>query len=104
VEFLERNRGRFRINGLYLTTPIPGTPYWDLALRKGLVSVDMDFDRLNIDFGKTMSFDIRRCIYLNEDLVPLETVGRYYAMIRDQFAMVDHSTPAASAEREASCV
>ncbi|MBK8167353.1 MAG: B12-binding domain-containing radical SAM protein [bacterium] len=95
VEFLERNRGRFRINGLYLTTPIPGTPYWDLALAKGLVSLDMDFDRLNIDFGKTMSFDIDRCIYLNAENVPLETVGRYYALIRDRFAMVDHGTPPA---------
>jgi anaerobic magnesium-protoporphyrin IX monomethyl ester cyclase len=101
VGFLERNRGRFRINGLYLTTPIPGTPYWDLALRKGLVSLDMDFDRLNIDFGKTMSFDLSRCIYLNAENVPLETVGFYYTLIRDSYAMVDHATPPAPPARPA---
>jgi len=103
VAFLERNRGRFEINGLYLTTPIPGTPYWDLALQKGLVSADMDFDRLNIDFGRTMSFDFDRCIYLNGENVPLATVARYYERIRDSFAMVDHTMPPAAAPLEPAC-
>lgn len=35
---------------IYLLTPFPGTPVWDYALKKGLVSDDMDWDRLKIDF------------------------------------------------------
>lgn len=34
---------------LYLLTPYPGTPLWDYALKKGLVSMDMDYSRLDIN-------------------------------------------------------
>lgn len=41
---------------LYLLTPYPGTPLWDYALKKGLASNDMDWNRLDInqnaDFSK----------------------------------------------------
>lgn len=89
VEFLEKNKGAVDINGLYLTTPIPGTPYWNLALEKGLVSNDMNWDRLNLDFGKTASFDFDNIIYLNAENVPLEVVREYYEHIRDNY-MVQH--------------
>ncbi|MDH4226848.1 MAG: B12-binding domain-containing radical SAM protein [Deltaproteobacteria bacterium] len=35
---------------VYVITPFPGTPLWDIARKKGLVSDDMDWDRLNINF------------------------------------------------------
>jgi len=35
----------------YLLTPFPGTPVWDYALQRGLVSEGMDWARLNVDFG-----------------------------------------------------
>ena len=88
IDFLEKNKGRVNINGLYLTMPIPGTPYWKMALDKGLVSEDMDWDRLNLDFGKTASFDFDNIIYLNEDNVPLPIVKEYYEKIRDQYMQV----------------
>lgn len=36
---------------VYVLTPFPGTPVWDYALSRGLVSNDMDWKRLHIDFG-----------------------------------------------------
>lgn len=38
-----------------ILTPLPGTPVWNIAMQHGLVSVDMNFDRL--DFGKPESHD-----------------------------------------------
>jgi len=35
---------------VYLLTPLPGTPIWRLAKEKGLVSDNMDWDALNINF------------------------------------------------------
>jgi radical SAM superfamily enzyme YgiQ (UPF0313 family) len=38
---------------VYVMTPFPGTPIWDYALNKGLVSNSMDFQRLSVDFTPT---------------------------------------------------
>ena len=35
---------------LYVLTPFPGTPIWEYARSRGLVSNDMDWDRLNVNF------------------------------------------------------
>ena len=35
---------------IYVLTPYPGTPVWDFAKSCGLVSDDMDWDRLNVNF------------------------------------------------------
>ncbi len=36
----------------FFLTPLPGTPVWEDAIRRGLVSDDMDFSRLNIFHAK----------------------------------------------------
>lgn len=36
----------------YVLTPFPGTPLWDAVLKRGLVSNEMDWSRLNVNFGK----------------------------------------------------
>lgn len=38
---------------LYVLTPFPGTPAWDYALSRGLVSEQMDWERLNVDFSES---------------------------------------------------
>jgi len=35
---------------VYVLTPYPGTPVWEYALERGLVSNDMDWSRLNVNF------------------------------------------------------
>jgi radical SAM superfamily enzyme YgiQ (UPF0313 family) len=39
----------------YAMIPYPGTPIWDYALGRGLVSVDMDWSRLTVDFANSDS-------------------------------------------------
>jgi anaerobic magnesium-protoporphyrin IX monomethyl ester cyclase len=51
---------------LYLLTPYPGTPLWDYAKEKGLVSDEMDWNRL--DINENTNFDNR--IILSENLSP----------------------------------
>ncbi|MDD5145561.1 MAG: radical SAM protein [Candidatus Pacebacteria bacterium] len=36
----------------YTLTPLPGTPVWEFAEKKGLVSKNMNWDLLNINFGQ----------------------------------------------------
>ena len=74
-----------QIDGFYLTTPLPGTPYWHLAMKQGLVSEDMDWDRLNLDIMKTVSFDFDRAIYLNSDLTPLSYVKETIQRFQEEF-------------------
>jgi radical SAM superfamily enzyme YgiQ (UPF0313 family) len=35
---------------IYVLTPYPGTPVWDFAKSRGLVSDDMDWSKLNVNF------------------------------------------------------
>lgn len=48
----------------YLLTPFPGTPIWDYAQKRKLVSNQMDWSRLNINF----SVNSKRAIILSETL------------------------------------
>ncbi|MBU2505092.1 MAG: B12-binding domain-containing radical SAM protein [Candidatus Omnitrophica bacterium] len=38
---------------VYVITPFPGTYFWEIASRKQLVSHDMNWDKLNVNFTKT---------------------------------------------------
>jgi len=83
--FLNKNRNSLKIHGFYLTTPVPGTPYWDLALSKGLVSEEMDWNRLNLDYMKNGSFRLEDAIYMNADVMPLETLSMYFQKFKNEF-------------------
>jgi anaerobic magnesium-protoporphyrin IX monomethyl ester cyclase len=37
---------------VYMLTPLPGTPIWEYAESRGLVSDSMDWEKLNINFGR----------------------------------------------------
>lgn len=43
---------------VYVLTPFPGTPVWDYAKAKNLVSEDMDWDILNMNFGENYNHAI----------------------------------------------
>lgn len=59
-EFIRRNP--LSLVNIYVLTPLPGTPVWQDALSRGLVSEDMDWDRLNISF----ELDWRNVILVSE--------------------------------------
>jgi anaerobic magnesium-protoporphyrin IX monomethyl ester cyclase len=64
-QFLESIRSKVDRLGVGLLMPLPGTPVWDEALERGIVSEDMEWDRLGIDFEKG---DIRRCPIVSREL------------------------------------
>lgn len=58
---------------LYLLTPYPGTPVWDYAAEKGLVSEDMDWSLLDIN----QNVDFRERIIVSEHLKPDDLAEMY---------------------------
>ena len=62
---------------LYVLTPMPGTPVWHDAKARGLVSDDMDWDRLNISFELGWKDAI-----LVSETVTREELYRMYRKIR----------------------
>ena len=83
-DFLQRNRGKVGISGFYLLTPYPGTELWDIAVKKGLVSEDMDWSRLSLDFLKP-EFDWRRAVYMNADVIPVDRFKQIVHRFRSTF-------------------
>ena len=79
LDFIKRNEGKLLVRGFYLTVPFPGTPLWDGALAQGLVSTDMDWSLLNLDF-KSPDFDWDGFLYLNEAALPRE---RFLSALRE---------------------
>lgn len=59
--------------GVYILTPLPGTPLWPLALSKGLVSnsVDWQWERLDLEYMDT------RSIFLSETMSTQELLNLY---------------------------
>lgn len=59
-DFIRRNP--LSLVNIYVLVPLPGTPVWEDALSRGLVSNDMDWDRLNSSFEQ----DWRNVILVSE--------------------------------------
>jgi len=57
-------RSNLKSASTYLLTPFPGTPIWDYAEDKGIVSKDMDWDMLSIDTSR----DNAKRVVLSEKL------------------------------------
>jgi len=66
---------------LYLLTPYPGTPLWDFALQKGLVSDSMDWDMLR---PTILSDDWERALILSERLTREEICDLYTVFTKEQ--------------------
>jgi len=61
------------IVNIYVLTPLPGTPVWEMAERAGLVSNGMDWSRLRIDFQRNW----RQAVLLPGNLSREELYGLY---------------------------
>ena len=62
---------------VFLLTPLPGTPIWQLAKERGLVADEMDWSRLEINPYRSLE----KALVLSEVLTPGE-VGRLYRKFR----------------------
>ncbi|MCX8037400.1 MAG: B12-binding domain-containing radical SAM protein [Candidatus Sumerlaeia bacterium] len=79
-DFLRRNQSKMDRLSVGLLVPLPGTPVWDEALARGLVSETMEWDRLGIDFE---SGDLSRCVLMSRhlDLAEMtEVFSKFYQL------------------------
>lgn len=74
-QFVRRSRVDFF--NVYVLTPLPGTRVWDFAAEKGLVSENMDWHRLNMNF----EYNSARAVYVSQTLTP-EEILRWYRKFR----------------------
>ncbi|MFH1420527.1 MAG: radical SAM protein [Candidatus Aenigmatarchaeota archaeon] len=63
---------RSRLNSfeVYMLAPLPATPIWDIAMKKGLVSEDKDFNWSSI--AHRAEYDMNEKIVLTDNLTPQE--------------------------------
>lgn len=59
---------------VYVLTPFPGTPIWAYAKERGLVSDDMDWDRVNVNFES----NYKNAIILSQKLDRDEIIKLYW--------------------------
>jgi len=64
---------------VYVLVPFPGTPIWQYALDRGLVSEDMDWEKLNVNFEVSHP----NAVILSE-LLTREDIYRLYNKFRRQ--------------------
>lgn len=59
---------------IFLLTPYPGTPIWEYAVKRNLVSDDMNWSRLNIN---RIAIDPKTVIILSENITPEQMLSIY---------------------------
>ncbi|MFX1451907.1 MAG: B12-binding domain-containing radical SAM protein [Promethearchaeota archaeon] len=69
--------------GVYVLTPFPGTPVWEIARSKGLVNENMEWKRLNVNFGENHE----SAVIVSEKLTRKELYNLYLRFIRYQKKM-----------------
>jgi len=62
----EDKKNTFRPFRHYVCQPLPGSILWDICLKKGLVSLDMDFNKIQT----SPNLGVNDWLYINEDTVP----------------------------------
>lgn len=62
LKFIGRNKHKLADIGFFPLLPFPGTPYWDMALERGVVSLDMDWSAFEMAYSE---LDLEKLPYLN---------------------------------------
>lgn len=65
---------------VYVLTPFPGTPVWDYAKARNLVSEDIDWDILNVNFGENHN----DAIILSENLTREEIYKLFLLFVNEK--------------------
>jgi radical SAM superfamily enzyme YgiQ (UPF0313 family) len=100
VAFLRRNAGRLSVSGFYFFNPIPGTPVWDELAADGRIGTGVDFGRYQLDLSNP-AFSWDRCLYFNEQQIPLADLRAIVDRIREEFVRPSAPARRAGAPRAA---
>lgn len=73
----------------YLLTPLPGTPLWNFAADHGLVSPEMDWSCLNVNFEKNK----KRAVILSQTLGRSDIIRLYNKFRRQRFYRIAKALP-----------
>ena len=73
-------KSRLDLCDVNVLMPLPGTPLWDYAVKRGLASNDMDWELLDIDFVK----NYKNYIILSEKLNRGELKELYDLFMRER--------------------
>lgn len=73
INFMRKWKGKLRTQGFYMATPLPSTPFWDVAKAEGVVEESREFDwsRLNLSWTNP-DFDVSKACYMNGRVMPIE--------------------------------
>ena len=74
-DFIKKNR--LDLVDIYVLMPLPGTPVWQYALDRNLVSKDMDWSKLNVNF----EMNYKRSIVVSE-IYTREQIYNFYKRFR----------------------
>lgn len=85
-EFIEKNFDKLMDVEINPLIPMPSTPLWDYAAKKGYVSKDMDWERLS-DTGYLVAFNYDNYLYMNEAM-PKDEFFRYVEKFTDLFKRI----------------
>lgn len=80
---------RLDFTDVYVLTPLPGTPIWQYALERGLVSSKMDWSRLDVNFWGSKD----RAVILSECLNRERIVAIYRKFRRQRFFRIMKALP-----------
>jgi radical SAM superfamily enzyme YgiQ (UPF0313 family) len=82
---------RLDLFDVYILTPLPGTPVWDMALAKGLVDEDMDWSRLDVNLYRAPEKAIIMSDVLSRDeVVALYNKFRRLRFRRNMLKVINH--------------
>ena len=84
LKFLDKNRKKLSISGLYFYNPIPGTELYNRILAETGIASDFFCEDMYLDMLHP-KFEIKETHYFNEKKVPLNTLIRYVHKIRNEF-------------------
>jgi radical SAM superfamily enzyme YgiQ (UPF0313 family) len=74
---------------VYVLTPYPGTPVWEEAAARGLVSESMDWERLRLDFERQGE----QALILNRQVSPQTLLRCYQSLQRLRFFRILRALP-----------
>lgn len=82
---------RLDLFDVYVLTPLPGTPVWDMAVAKGLVGEEMDWSRLDVNLYRAPDKAIIMSDVLSRDeVVELYNKFRRLSFRRNMLKVVNH--------------